>query len=124
MIRIEAIGNLTRDPESRTVQKGDTDGQVCNFSIAASTGFGVYKTTQFIRVAAWNGLGKTCMQYLRKGCKVWVSGTPSVNAYTNNNGEAAGNLELRLDEIEFLSSKPAENPIINEETDEDIEALL
>lgn len=124
MIRIEAIGNLTRDPESRIVQKGENDGRVCNFTVAASTGYGEYKRTQFVRVAAWNGLGKTCMEYLRKGSKVWISGTPSVNSYINNDGEATGNLEIRLEEIEFLtpkSAEPANNP---EETDEDIEDLL
>ena len=122
MIRIEAIGNLVRDPETRTVQKGDSDGQVCNFTVAASYGYGEYRHTEFVRVAAWNGLGKTCMQYLRKGSKVWVAGTPTTNAFINNNGEAVGNLELRLDEVEFLSSKPVDTPA--EETDEDIEALL
>ena len=124
MIRLELIGNLTRDSESRAVQRGETDGRVCNFTVAASTGYGEYKKTLFVRVAAWNGLGKTCMDYLRKGSKVWVSGTPSLNSYINNDGEATGNLELRLEEIEFLSSKPVENPIINEETDDDIENLL
>ena len=122
MIKLEAIGNLVRDPETRTVQKGDTDGQVCNFTVAASYGYGEYRHTEFVRVAAWNGLGKTCMQYLRKGSKVWVAGTPTSNSFINNNGEAAGNLELRLDEVEFLSSKPTEAPA--EETDEDIESLL
>jgi len=122
MLNLMAIGNVTRDPESRTIQKGETDGQVCNFTVAASVGYGQFKHTEFIRVAAWNGLGKTCQAYLRKGSKVWVSGTPMVNTYINNDGEATGNLELRLDEVEFLSSKPSDNPA--EETDEDIEALL
>ena len=122
MIKLTCVGNLVRDPEARTVQRGDSDGQVCNFTVAASYGYGEYKRTEFVRVAAWNGLGKSCMQYLRKGSKVWVAGTPTANAYINNNGEAAGNLELRLDEVEFLSSKPADTPA--EETDEDIEALL
>ena len=122
MIKLEAIGNLTRDPETRTVQKGETDGQVCNFTVASSYGYGESRHTVFVRVAAWNGLGRTCQAYLRKGSKVWVSGTPMVNTYINNDGEATGNLELRLDEVEFLSSKPSENP--TEETDEDIEALL
>ena len=122
MIRIQAIGNLTRDPETRTVQKGESDGKVTNFTVAASVGYGQFKHTEYIKVAAWNGLGKTCQAYLRKGSKVWVSGIPAVNTYINNDCEATGNLELRLDEVEFLSSKPSENP--TEETDEDIEALL
>ena len=124
MIRIEAIGNLTRDPETRTIQRGENDGKVCNFSVAASTGYGEYKRTQFVRVAAWNGLGKTCMEYLRKGSKVWISGTPTVNAYINNDGEAAGSLEVRLEEIEFLTPKSTETANNTVETEEDIEDLL
>ena len=124
MLNLTAIGNLTRDPETRTIQKGETDGKVTNFTVAASVGYGQYKHTEYIRVAAWNGLGKTCAEFLRKGSKVWISGTPTVNVYTNSEGNAAGNLEVRLDEIEFLSSKPAEDSVNIEETDEDIEALL
>ncbi len=124
MLRIEGIGNLTRDPESRTIQKGESGGKVCNFTVAASVGYGDYKRTEFVRVAAWNSLGETCMKYLRKGSKVFVCGTPTVNTYLNNNGEAAGNLELRLEEVEFLSSKPAETANNNEDADENIEDLL
>ena len=124
MLKLEAIGNLVRDPETRTVQKGETDGKVCNFTVAASYGYGEFKHTEFVRVAAWNGLSKTCQAYLRKGSKVWISGTPTVNTYINNDGEATGNMELRLDEIEFLSSKPADNYVAEEEIEEDIEDLL
>lgn len=127
MLKLEMIGNLTRDPESRTFQKGETDGKVCNFTVAASVGYGQYKRTEFIRVTAWNGLGKTCMEYLKKGSKVYVSGTPTVNVYTNKDGNAAGNMELQLDDIEFLSSK--EKPCEGEEVpaaddEEDIDDLL
>ena len=127
MLKLEMIGNLTRDPESRTFQKGETDGKVCNFTVAASVGYGQYKRTEFIRVTAWNGLGKNCMEYLKKGSKVYVSGTPTVNVYTNKDGNAAGNMELQLDDIEFLSSK--EKPCEGEEVpaaddEEDIDDLL
>ena len=128
MIRLAVIGNLTRDPETRTVQRGETDGKVTNFTIAASVSFGEYKRTEFIRVSAWNGIGQTCMKYLTKGSKVYAAGPVSVNTYVNSDGQAVGNLELRLDEVEFLSSRPAETvaPSVpstaNEE--EDIEDLL
>ncbi len=125
MLRIEGIGNLTRDPETRNILKGENGGKVCNFTVAASVGYGDYKRTEFVRVAAWNGLGETCMRFLRKGSKVYVSGTPTVNTYVNNNGEAAGNLELRLEEVEFLSSRPADSTENFENSDdEDIEDLL
>ena len=125
MLRTECIGNLTRDPETRIIQKGENGGTVCNFTVAASVGYGEYKHVEYVRVAAWNGLGKTCQTYLRKGSKVWVSGTPAVNVFINNDGEAAGNLELRLEDVEFLSSKPIN--VIDEQinqNDEDIEDLL
>ena len=124
MIRIELIGNLTRDPESRTFQKGETDGKVCNFTVAASVGYGQYKRTEFIRVTAWNGLGKTCMEYLKKGSKVYVSGTPTVNVYTNKDGNAAGNMELTLDEVEFLGGKEKNCEEAVADAEEDIDDLL
>ena len=128
MIRMELTGNLTRDPESRTFQKGESDGKVCNFTVAASVGYGQYKRTEFVRVAAWNGLGKTCMEYLKKGSKVYVSGTPAVNVYTTKDGNATGNMELTLDEIEFLSSKDKTtedmDPVAAEEETEDVDDLL
>ncbi len=125
MIKLTCIGNLVRDPETRTIQKGENDGKVCNFTVAASYGYGDYRKTEFVRVAAWNGLGETCMKYLLKGSKVYVSGTPTVNTFLNNNGEASGNMELRLEEIELLSNKPTDSneEAVNQE-DEDIEDLL
>ena len=124
MLKLSCIGNLTRDPETRTVQKGQTDGTVTNFTIAASSGFGEYRKTEFIRVAAWNGVGKACAEYLRKGSRVYVCGVPGINTYLGNDGECKGNMELRADEVEFLSAKPADADNNNEETDEDVDELL
>lgn len=130
MNRATFIGNLTRDPETRTIQKLGNETTVTNFTVAASHGFGDYKHVEFIRISAWNGLGKTCAQYLQKGNKVFVAGPVTPNAYINSEGVAVGGLELRLEEIEFLNSKsgeqvdqtekvPAESP-----SDDDIDALL
>ena len=127
MLRIEMIGNLTKDPESRIVKTSGSDVTIVNFTVAASHGYGEYKHTEFIRVAAWRGFGENCLKYLRKGSKVYVAGTPSVNAYVNKDGNAVGNIELQLEEIEFLNSKPTEQvePLaIEPEEDVDIESLL
>ncbi len=129
MNRAAFIGNLTRDPETRTIQKMNNETTVTNFTVAASHGYGDYKQTTFIRVAAWNGLGKNCAQYLRKGSKVFIAGPISVNAYIGSDGNPVGNLELRLEEVEFLSSKISDTaPIVPAESqateDEDIDDLL
>ena len=125
MNRINCIGNLCRDPEKRVVKnRNGEEVTVVSFTVAASNGWGEHQTTEFIRVNAWGGLAETCKKCLSKGTKVYISGVPSVNVYINNNGEAAGNIEIaHLDEIEFVSKKesvpsqPVEEP-------EDVEDLL
>ena len=125
MNRLSCIGNLCRDPEIRSIKTKDgNEATVVTFTIAASNGWGEHKTTEYIRITAWNGLGETCAKYLQKGSKVFASGVPSSNAYINNNGEAAGNIELRLDEIEFLSKKESIPYQPVNEGNEDIEELL
>ena len=126
MNRLTCIGNLVRDPECRIVKnrKGETS-TVVSFTVAANNGWGEYQTTLFVKVNAWNGLGETCKKYLQKGSKVYVSGVPSLNLYVNNNGEAAGNIEItHVDEIEFLTKKDSIPYQPVEENDEDIEELL
>ena len=57
----------------------------------------------FFRVAAWGKMGEVCQKYLAKGKKVSVTGSVSVHAYTDKNGNAAGNLEVFAQDVEFLS---------------------
>ena len=125
MNKLVCVGNLTRDPEKRTVKTADGDTTVVSFTVAASNGYGDHKKTEFVKVHAWRNIGDICMKFLSKGSKVFVSGFPGVNAYVNKDGVAVGNLEMTLAEIEFLSAKPTdthENPIADDE--EDIEDLL
>lgn len=121
MIKLVCVGNLTRDPEKRIVKTADGDTTVVSFTVAASNGYGDRKKTEFVKVHAWRNIGENCMKFLRKGSKVYVAGYPSVNAYVNKEGNAVGNQEMTLAEVEFLSAKPTdESPI----ADDDIEDLL
>lgn len=103
MNKMTLIGNLTRDPETRVIQRNGAESTVTNFTVAVNDGYGEHKRTEFVRIAAWNGLGATCALYLKKGMKVYAEGPASVNAYINSEGKAVGQMELRLDNIEFLS---------------------
>lgn len=93
------IGNLTKDPESRTTQSGIS---LCNFTIAVNRRQG---ETDFVRVTAWRQLGQNCMQYLTKGKKVAVTGIVSASAYTGSDGKPRSSLEVTAEEVEFLSPK-------------------
>ena len=114
MNKLTIIGNLTADPQSRTVNVNGTDVSVCNFSVAANSGFGQNQKTTYFRVSAWRGLAETCQKYLTKGRKVCVIGEVSARAYTGNDGNTYVNLEVRADDIEFcggsVNTANAANP--------------
>ena len=101
MQKLIAIGNLTRDPESRQVG----DKYVTNFTIAVNRRKKIegQQDADFFRISAWGKLGENCQKYLTKGKKVCVVGSVSVHAYKDNNGEAKANLELFAEDVEFLS---------------------
>lgn len=101
MNRQICIGNLTRDPESRTVG----EKTVCNFTVAVNRRRKVENQPEadFFRVSAWGNLGVNCQKYLTKGKKVAVTGAVSVHPYKDSNGEPRATLELFADDVEFLS---------------------
>lgn len=103
MNRLTIIGNLTRDPET-----GTTEGGVnwCRFTVAVNR---KYKKegqpeADYMQITAWRGLGDNCAKFLRKGKKVAVVGAAKVHAWITKDGEAAGQIEMDADEVEFLSS--------------------
>ena len=78
MNKLTIIGNLTRDPESRTTENEKT---VCNFTVAVNrrrTQQNQQPEADFFRVAAWGKLGESCQKFLTKGRKVCVVGPVSV----------------------------------------------
>ena len=103
MNQITIIGNLTRDPESRSTQSGK---QVCTFSVAV-TRRNDREKSDFFRVSAWGELGNNCARYLSKGKKVCVIGQVSVSTYQTQNGETRANMDVFAEKVEFLS--PAGN---------------
>ena len=106
MNKLTIIGNLTKDPELRTTQAGKN---VCSFDVAVKRRSGNGQDeTDFFRVSAWNGLAETCARYLAKGRKVCVVGPVSVHTYESSNGKHGASMEVRADDVEFLSPKQAE----------------
>ena len=102
MNKIILIGNLTRDPESRTTPSGHT---VCNFDIAVNERRGGQDNTLYFRIAAWDKTGESCLRYLSKGRKVFVAGPLSYRTYQANDGTTRVSLEVNANDVEFLSSR-------------------
>lgn len=112
MQKITLIGNLTRDPESRTVKTSNGEVTVCDFTVAVNRD---RENADFFRVSAWRKLGETCKQYLAKGRKVYVEGTVSARAYEDKNGGTRVSLDVTAQSVEFLSrgegnGQPADKP--------------
>jgi single-strand DNA-binding protein len=102
--KLTIIGNLTRDPESRTAGGEDT---VCSFTVAVNRRTHKdHPEADFFRVSAWNKLGENCQRYLTKGKKVAVIGPVNVSSYEARDGSGMKfQMEIRAEDVEFLSPK-------------------
>ncbi|NLI22425.1 MAG: single-stranded DNA-binding protein [Clostridiales bacterium] len=110
MNKLTIIGNLTRDPETRTISTGST---VCSFTVAVNRRRSSQNSNQpeadFFRVSAWDKLGDNCQRFLAKGRKVAVVGPVSVSSYEPKDGTGTRfTLEVRAEDVEFLSSRQDE----------------
>lgn len=103
MQKIIIIGNLVRDPESKEV----SGANVCTFTVAVNTRYRGEDRTAYYRVDAWSKLGEMCKAYLKKGSKCCVVGDLDVREFTTREGAARTALNIRADNVEFLSSSGA-----------------
>ena len=104
MNKLMIIGNLTRDPETRTTQSGVT---VCSFTVAVNRRRreGQQDQADFFRVNAWRALGENCQKFLTKGKKVAVTGSVTVSTYQGKDGATHAGMDVTADDVEFLSPK-------------------
>lgn len=101
MLEIQAIGNLGKDAEQKTI--GGTP--YASFSIAITRRVDGKEKTTWLKVMKSDKEGKLTA-YLTKGTKVWVRGLPNFSAYVSKNtGDAIPDTTIWANSIEFCSSK-------------------
>ena len=88
--KVILIGNLSKDPEVRSMQDGKT---IVNFSIATSENWKDKSSgesrekTEWHRVVIFNEhLAKIAQNYLKKGSKVYVEGQLQTRKWTDQSG--------------------------------------
>jgi single-strand DNA-binding protein len=98
--KVILVGNLGRDPESRTLQDGNP---VVNLSVATSDTWkdkmsGERKErTEWHRVVIFNeNLAKIAQNYLRKGSKVYIEGSLQTRKWTDQSGAEKYSTEVVL----------------------------
>ena len=103
--RVVLTGNLTRDPELRSIPSGTS---VCNLRIASNTrrkdssGNWVEKPN-FFDVTVWGAQGENCAQYLSKGRPIAVDGRLEWREWEDQQGNKRQGVDIIADSVQFLS---------------------
>lgn len=86
--KIFILGNVVKNPESRTTPSGQT---VATFSIATNRMWTdkqgqKQKKAEFHNIVAWGKLGEICAQYLEKGKLVFIEGRVETRSWDAPDG--------------------------------------
>ena len=104
---LHITGNLTANPESRTVNGRNVPNTVCNFTVAVNRYAQGKKVTDFFRITVWGKSAENAMKYLYKGRQVAVTGPVTARAYIGNDGNPHCSMEIQdVKELEYLGGKP------------------
>lgn len=103
------IGNLTRDPEVRTIAGGTT---VAEIRLAVSDNYKdkegkQVERTCFTEVVVWGKQAEACQQFLKKGAPVMVEGKLQLDQWTTEQGDKRSKLRIRAGRIQFLGRPTA-----------------
>jgi single-strand DNA-binding protein len=100
-------GNLTRDPELRSLQSGTS---VCKMRVAVNSrrkdqsGEWVDKPNYF-DVTVWGAQGENCAQYLAKGRPVAIDGRLEWREFQDKQGNNRQAVDIIADSVQFLGSR-------------------
>ena len=105
--RVTVTGNLTRDPELRSLNSGTS---VCKLRVAVNTrrkdqtGNWVDKPNYF-DVTVWGAQGENCANYLSRGRPVAVDGRLEWREWESQEGGKRQAVEIIADTVQFLGSR-------------------
>ncbi|MCK6489653.1 MAG: single-stranded DNA-binding protein, partial [Planctomycetes bacterium] len=105
--RVTLAGNLTRDPELRTV---GTDRVTVSFSLAVNrrykgTDGEVKEEVTFVDIDAWGRTAELVSQYLTKGSPAFIEGRLKLDQWEAQDGTKRSKLKVVADTVQFLQSK-------------------
>lgn len=101
--KIIILGNLTRDPESRTLPSGQP---VVNFSVATNRFFNdkegnKQQTVEYHNVVAFGKLADICSRYLNKGKLVLVEGRIQTRSWQGQDGVKRYRTEIIMENMQL-----------------------
>lgn len=104
------IGNLTADPEIRTMPNGE---QVANFTIALNERYkakdgNVVENVEYVRIVLYRRLAEIAGQYLHKGSQVYIEGRLKTRKWQDSNGQDRYTTEIQGDNLQMLGGRQDE----------------
>lgn len=108
--KVILIGNLGKDPETRTLDSGK---KVTHFTLATND---EYKNgegekvseTAWHNIVAWNGLAEIAGKYLKKGKQVALEGRIAYKTYEDKKGVTRNVTEIVLTELMLVGQAKGE----------------
>lgn len=105
--RAEVLGNVTRDPESRSTAQGQP---VANFTVATSQSWKdaagqKQERTEYHPIVAWGKLADIVSQYVAKGSKVYVEGRLQTREWEAQDGTKRQRTEIVAENVIMLDPK-------------------
>lgn len=108
--KVTLIGNMVRDPESRSLRTGQT---LTRFSLATNYAWQDAKTkakkesVDFHDVVAWGKLGSIVQEYVKKGSKVYIEGRLRQRSFVGKDGQKRSKPEIVADNLIMLGHRMA-----------------
>lgn len=102
--KVFLIGNLTRDPESRTLPSGQS---VSNFGLATNRMWTDSQTkekkkqVEFHNIVAFGKLADICNQYLNKGKLVHIEGRLQTRSWEDQEGNKRSRTEIIAENMQM-----------------------
>jgi single-strand DNA-binding protein len=105
--RVIMTGNLTRDPELRSLPSGMS---VCSLRIACNTRrkgqSGEWEDKpNYFDVTVWGAQGENCAKYLSKGRPIAVDGRLEWREWETQDGQKRQAVDIIADSVQFLGGR-------------------
>lgn len=105
------IGNLTADPEIRTMPNGE---QVANFTVALNEKYkakdgNIVENVEYVRIVLYRRLAEIAGQYLHKGSQVYIEGRLKTRKWQDSNGQDRYTTEIQGDNLQMLGGRQDEH---------------
>ena len=108
MNKVILMGNLGKDPETRTLESGVV---MCRFPIATSETYKNRKSgektshTEWHNVVLWRGLAEVAEKYLNKGDKILIEGRIRSRSWEDKeSGQMRFITEILADQMQMIGS--------------------